>query len=150
MSCSTRSEISEYVTIAYGLLYTIFVIMVSGFSFHLLMKYSSKFEKGSCFKKIKLWFMDIWKRRRCYIPLVTHIFDQITDYSVAVQFFILSKTEYHNKWEACNGLNIQYLFVLTVLSMIIYRIISSYLIYQFTRSIGRTIIQLLDFELLRA
>eukprot|EP01083_Nonionella_stella_P047776 127895_1 len=148
--CSTRSELSEYVTIAYGSLYAILVFMVSGYSFRFLMEYSSKFQKGSCPKKVKLWFMDIWKRRRCYVPLITHIFDQVTDYSVAIQFFILSRTQSHNDYASCAGLNIWYLFILTILSMAIYRIVSSFLIYQFTQSIGRIIIQLLDFELLRA
>eukprot|EP01083_Nonionella_stella_P047777 127896_1 len=148
--CSTDSESGEYVTIAYGSLYAVFLIMVSGYSFNFLMEYSSKFEKGSCLKKSKMWFMDIWKRRRCYVPLITHIFDQITDYAVAIQFYDLSQAHADNDYKECGGLNIWYLFVLTVLSMVIYRIISAFLIYQFTRSIRRIIIQLLDFELLRA
>eukprot|EP01083_Nonionella_stella_P273476 927672_1 len=150
MSCSTQSEISDYVAIAYGSLYITFVIMVSAYSFYFLMKYSAKFRKKSCIKKFKTWSMDIWKRRRCYVPLLTHIFDQITDYSVAIQFLLLSQSQYHDDWKNCHGLNIWYLFILTVLSMTIYRIISSFLIYQFTNSITRIVIQLLDFELLRA
>eukprot|EP01083_Nonionella_stella_P273475 927671_1 len=150
MTCSTQSDISDYVTIAYCSLYITFLNVVSAYSFYFLMKYSAKFRKKSCIKKFKMWFMDIWKRRRCYVPLVTHIFDQITDYSVAIQFLLLAQSQYQHDWKDCQGLNIWYLFILTILSMAIYRIISSFLIYQFTKSITRIVIQLLDFELLRA
>eukprot|EP01084_Bolivina_argentea_P066460 121139_1 len=149
-TCSTASLLSRNVTITYGAIYALFLIIVSVYSFNFLMKYSPKFIKSSKTKRFKMWILDAWKRRKCYIPIIAHIFDQITDVSVAIQFYILGTTKSNEDWSDCNGLNMWYLFVLTVLSMLIYRLISASLIYQSTKSIQRFFIQILDFELLRA
>ena len=107
--------------------------------------------KASIAKRILMWIKDVWKRRSCYVPLITHIFDQITDIAVAVQFYYLARDKSANDYAQCGGLNMWYLFILTILSMLIYRIFSSYLIYQFThKSLTHLIFQLLDIELFRA
>eukprot|EP01084_Bolivina_argentea_P160987 280283_1 len=151
VSCSTQSIISKNITIGYGVLYVSMLLIVSIYSFWLLMEYNSKFMQSSTLKKIRIWCMDVWKRRRCYIPIIAHIFDQLTDITVAIQFYVLAQTKHDNgNWTDCNGLNIWYLFILTVLSMIIYRVVSSFLIYQNTKSKQRVISQLFDLELFRA
>ena len=151
IDCSTSSIITQNVTIAYGSIYGTTLVIVSIYSFHFLFKYNPKFTNSSLFKKITMWIKDVWKRRRCYIPLITHIFDQVTDIAVAMQFYQLAITKSDNDYASCDGLNIWYLFVLTILSMVIYRVISSYLLYQFTnKSIIRLLYQLFDIELFRA
>eukprot|EP01084_Bolivina_argentea_P208773 355813_1 len=149
-NCSTSSVLSQTATISYGTLYGLMLIIVSAYSFKFLMKYNDKFIESSSKKKFKMWCMDVWRRRRCYIPVIAHIFDQVTDIAVAVQFYYLAKNKANTDWIDCDGLNIWYLFIVTILSMCVYRIISSYLIYQSTKSIKRLILQILDFELLRA
>eukprot|EP01084_Bolivina_argentea_P215366 365619_1 len=152
--CSAPSIITRNVTIGYAITYSLLLVIVSVYSFRLLKKYNSKFIESSTIKKFKVWVMDVWKRRKCYIPIIAHIFDQGTDITVAIQFYILAQTKHDNgNWTECNGLNVWYLFILTILSMIIYRIISAYLIYQNTTSkqrVFRVISQLFDLELFRA
>eukprot|EP01084_Bolivina_argentea_P210047 357654_1 len=146
-NCSTSSVLSQnvtIVTIAYCTLYGFLLMMVSAYSFNSLMKYNDKYIKSPARKRFKIWCFDVCKRRQCYVPVIIHIFNQMTDIAVAIQFYILAKSQLN-----CNGLNILYLFIATILSMCAYRIISSYLIYQSTKSIKRFILQILDLELLR-
>ena len=151
IDCSASTIITKNVTIAYGTIYAATLLVVSIYSFHFLFKYNPKFIRSSFGKKIIMWLKDVWKRRRCYVPLITHIFDQVTDITVAIQFYELAVTKSDNDYEACGGLNIWYLFILTILSMVIYRVISSYLVYKSThKSLLHLIFQLLDIELFRA
>eukprot|EP01084_Bolivina_argentea_P039603 73185_1 len=151
-SCATSDLLSQNVTIVYASVYALFLIIVSAYSFNFLMKYETKFINSSCAKRLKIWFMDTWKRRKCYIPILAHIFDQVTDITVAIQFYELATRngQSDNQWLKCNGLNIWYLFILTILSMTIYRLISSFLIFKITKSFGRFLSQMADVELLRA
>ena len=149
--CSTDPLLSRNVTISYGAIYAAFVVAVSIYSFIFLMKFNQKFIQSSFKKKFKIWIVDSWKRRKCYVPIVVHIFDQVTDVAVTIQFYSLANDKKEDdEWTDCNGLNIWYLFILTVLSMVIYRLFSSFLIFQNAKSISRAIFQLLDLELLRA
>eukprot|EP01083_Nonionella_stella_P020799 57700_1 len=151
LNCSTSSIVTTNVTIAYGVTYGLALLFVSIYSFRFLNTFNVKFSQSSFIKKVIKWTKDVWLRRRCYIPIITHLFDQITDISVAIQFYDLSITKNDNDWIACGGLNIWYLFILTILSMAIYRIISSYLIYKSTSySLSHLVFQLLDIELFRA
>eukprot|EP01084_Bolivina_argentea_P111465 198849_1 len=146
--CTPSNIISKHVTIVYASLYGLLLLTVSIYSFRYLMKFNQKFRQSGYFKQLKMWLSDVWKRKSCYIPLIAHLFDQITDTAVAVQFYQLAQTKSDNgEWTDCNGLNIWYLFILTVLSMLIYRVMSSYLIYTTTKSIRRCILQILDLEL---
>eukprot|EP01083_Nonionella_stella_P184658 671280_1 len=150
-TCTTSSIIPRWVTIAFGSTYGVLLAVVSVHSFRFLMKFNQKFAKKSTCARFRMWIRDVWQRRRCYIPLLTHLFDQVTDISVAIQFWDLAETKSANDWEACNGLNMWYLAILTILSMAIYRLISSYLIYKAAKgSIRRFILQMLDCELFRA
>ena len=148
--CATSSFITKNVTIAYASIYGLLLLAVSIYSFCFLMQYSSKFQSASWSKKLKMWIIDSWMRKNCYIPILTHLFDQITDVSVAMQFLDLALTKSANDWEDCNGLNMWYLFGITVASMLIYRVISSFLIYRSSGSVKRLLFQLADVELYRA
>eukprot|EP01083_Nonionella_stella_P204964 746817_1 len=150
--CTTYSSISQNVSIVYGIVYGLFMLIVCVYSFQFVQKYSAKFVNSSLVTKVKIWCKDTWNRRGCYTPIIAHLFDQITDVSVAIEFYFLAKAESrkHNDWSDCNELNIWYLFILTILSMAIYRIISSFLIYQITGSLARFLLQMFDLELFRA
>ena len=76
--------------------------------------------------------------------------------AVAIQFYDLGHLATNpsisdaSEWTACNGLNIWFLFILTVLSMVVYILVSGYLVLQTTKQCSRFIMQLLDLALLRA
>eukprot|EP01084_Bolivina_argentea_P278895 476673_1 len=148
-NCETSSLISRNVTIVYGSTYGLLLLIVSIYSFNFLIKFDETFINASSLKRFKMWLSDAWKRKRCYVPLVAHLFDQITDFAIAIQFYILAQQTYTNNWEVCNGLNIWYLFILTTLSMAVYRVVSSYLLYHATKSLERATLQMLDLELFR-
>eukprot|EP01084_Bolivina_argentea_P130831 230977_1 len=146
--CVPSKIISRNVTILYGSLYGLLLLIVSIYSFYFLKKFDDKFRTSGFFRRLKMWVKDVWKRKSCYLPLVAHLFDQITDIAVAIQFYQLGTQKSDNgNWTACNGLNMWYLFILTILSIVTYRVISCYLIFITTKSIKRVIGQILDLEL---
>ena len=145
IGCATSSTISTALTIGYGIIYASILLIVSVYSFNLLTRHDSKFQHAHFSKKIRIWAVDLWKRRRCYLPILTHLFDQVTDISVAAQFLDLALTK------QCGELNMWYLFIITIGSMVVYRVISAFLIYQSSnRSLQRFLLQLADLELFRA
>eukprot|EP01083_Nonionella_stella_P282097 960070_1 len=149
--CSTDSVLSQTVAIIYGVSYALFLVIVSLYSFRFLNQYNIQFNTSRRGKKLKIWIMDIYKRRKCYLPIIAHVFDQITDVAVAIQFYDLARNPLvsdNGQWGPCNGLNMWYLFIITVGSMVVYRLISSLLIYRATEWWLRFIIQLFDIELL--
>ena len=75
--CATSSIITTQVTIVYGIIYGVILIIVSIYSFRFLNKYNKKFNKSNPFKKLYKWSKDLWKRKRCYVPIITHLFDQV-------------------------------------------------------------------------
>lgn len=93
------------------------------------------------------WGKDLWYKRRCYIPLVTHFFDQATDVAVIVEFY--------NLWQAqaaddtiCTVIRGRILFALSITLTCGYRFISATLIYRETKRISQFLAQFLfDAEL---
>eukprot|EP01083_Nonionella_stella_P080552 221420_1 len=138
MGDCTPDSIPNSVTIIYVTLYGFLMLFVSIHSFRELDTFN-----------LKVWLKDIWKRKSCYIPLVHHIFDQVTDIAVAIQFKQLAERK-AGQWDDCNGLNINYLFTLTVLSMVSYRLISSFSIGTYTASWTYATLQLLDLQIFKA
>eukprot|EP01084_Bolivina_argentea_P176513 305437_1 len=101
-TCTTDSIISRTVVIVYALIYGLLLVFVSIYSFKTLNE-DPEFNKKSCFSQFKRWVMDLRKRKSCYIPVMAHLFDQITDISVALQFYeiAIDENKYTNEWAAC-------------------------------------------------
>eukprot|EP01084_Bolivina_argentea_P303168 523355_1 len=137
--CTTSSALGTAVTIVFGVAYGLIFIGVSLYSWTFVTPNITKK------KKIQYWILDVYKRRNCYLPIATHLADMITDVAVVIQFGQLATTV---SSDAC-GINMWYLFSLSIFTLVLYRSISSYLIYRETRSYFRVIIQWLDFELFR-
>ncbi len=106
------------------------------------MEFNEQFIDSTLHRKIYLWFMDVYKRRRCYIPIITRLLDQITDIAVVIQFGELASSN-----TRCGGLNMKYLFSLSIFVLLFYRTISSFLIFQATKSCSKFIFQFFDFAL---
>ena len=101
---------------------------------------------------VRLWMCDVWQKRKCYFPLLTHIIDQMTDVGVIIAFGLLyieeQKSEYGRSY--CEAINPLYLFILSMAAFWVYRIASSIVIYVRTKSLMRIVMQLFDLELFRA
>eukprot|EP01083_Nonionella_stella_P106237 306279_1 len=144
--CTNPSVLGTGVSITFGTIYGVILLSVSLYSYRFLMKYNSKFSSASRFKKLKSWIMDVYKRRRCYLPIITHLGDMVTDIAVIVQFGEIASVT--NKKDC--GVNMYWLLGLSIFALIFYRTLSAFLIYQSTKSLTRAIVQWLDFELFRA
>eukprot|EP01084_Bolivina_argentea_P242584 406908_1 len=105
---------------------------------------TSQWQQAGCCGKVKLWFKDVWKRKSVYVPLMSHLSDTATDFAAIVEFYqiasIYSATQ-------CGGINMWYLFGLSVTAMLVYRVISSMVIWRITRSCTRVISQFVDIQL---
>ncbi len=68
-----------------------------------------------------------------------------------IQFYELAVTKYDNDWIDCNGLNMWYMFLLSLAFLAIYRLIAAFLVFKFTEyNIKRLLYQLFDFEIFMA
>ena len=111
------------------------------------------YNKNSHLRKdmfLKLWIYDIWKKKKCYLPLLTHTIDQMTDVGVIVAFGLLYKKESNIGSDYCPSINPLSLLIFSLISFWLYRIIASMAIYFQTKSYIRIIYQIFDLELYRA
>ena len=110
-------------------------------------------ESGQLQRKefVKLWFNDVLQKRKCYLPLLTHTIDQMTDVGVIIAFYLLYQEELNKKdSNYCETINPLSLLILSVISFWFYRILTGVAIYIQTRSKIRLLLQLFDLELFRA
>eukprot|EP01084_Bolivina_argentea_P255712 430218_1 len=108
------------------------------------MTNESEWDKAQgCLGKLKLCAKDVWGRKSVYLPLISHLSDTATDFASVVEFGIVAA----NSNPIDCGINVWYLFALSIICMVVYRIISSFKIWQITKSWYRVILQFLDIEL---
>ena len=102
-------------------------------------------------KVLKLLIRDIWNKRKCYLPLITHFVDQMTDIGVILNFYFIYQNELKfGASEYCPEINGLYLFIASIFAFLFYRLVSSIIIFQQTKKVSRFFLQLFDFELYRA
>eukprot|EP01084_Bolivina_argentea_P075247 136417_1 len=92
-------------------------------------------------KLIKQWIKLLWQKKKIYLQLIPHFFDQATDIGVVVEF-------YHLRNENI-GINTMYLFATSIFILILHRIISSFAIYQLTKNKSFILYQLFDVLMIR-
>eukprot|EP01084_Bolivina_argentea_P154087 268636_1 len=98
---------------------------------------------------IKEWFSLIREKKKIYLSLVPHIFDQATDIGVIYQYYALWKdTEKDTK--EINAVNPKNFFYASIFVIILHRIISSIAIYNLTRKWKDFILQTFDLMLVKA
>ena len=146
--CTNLSELSNYVGLAYGIGYGVFILFVSIYSWFIILS-QPMYSPLNCFEKVSKWLVELHRKRQCYIALIAHIFDQATDVSVLISWYRLSVKEERGEIN-CIGINMSYLFYLSIFVVSLYRTISSIFIFIYTRSIGSAIFQFLDLEIFRA
>eukprot|EP01083_Nonionella_stella_P260941 889113_1 len=106
----------------------------------------SPWDKSKGFKaKLKLCAKDVWGRKSVYLPLISHLSDTCTDFAAVVEFGIVAA---HSNADDCK-VNVRYLFTLSIMCMVVYRVISSYKIYEITGSTWRVLMQFIDIEIYR-
>ena len=94
--------------------------------------------KKKCIKLLTQWAKLVWKKKKIYLALLPHFFDQATDIGV-----ILVYHEY-NQSNQDIGINTHYLFWVSIAILIFHRFISSLAIYLLTKSTLDAILQIFD------
>ena len=153
-ACVTKSLTPRIITYMYGAASGLTLIVISIIAAMEAENVTWSHFKSSPWKCIKILFHSTRKKKSCYFPIVSHIFDQITDVAVICEFYVLStfESKYNtNRFDYCGGVNTLYLFIASIVCLLCYRTISSVIIYQNTNhDIFRVVTQFLfECELFR-
>ena len=100
-------------------------------------------------KFLKYLPKEIWSKKRCYLPSITHIIDQTTDIAVIIEFGKIYIYEKENNVD-CPLINGFYLFSMSLFIFLLYRFVSAAWVYNETKSVFDTLLQLLDLKLYHA
>ena len=101
------------------------------------------------------WYKSVNRYKSCYFVAANHIFDQVTDIAVAIEFMQLWEKErkYNNKisndFDYCPGVNTAFLAFSSVFALLLYRIVSAISIFYLTKDFRRIFLQFFDLELFR-
>ena len=106
------------------------------------------------FKFCKYLPFEIWNKKSCYFPCITHLIDQATDIAVIFEFYQLYVFESipnpNGTRNDCSGVNSGELLVLSCIAFVFYRIISCIWVYNITHSMSHTFLQFLDLKIYHA
>eukprot|EP01083_Nonionella_stella_P034164 93533_1 len=97
--------------------------------------------KWTARKLIRKWAMLLWQKKKVYLQLIPHFFDQATDLGVIFEYYNLRETE--------KGIDTEYLFIVSICVLIFHRIISSAAVYHLTRKPMHVLYQIFDLLMIR-
>ena len=137
--CTTGSVLPTYFTIIVLSLYITVVLLAAFTSYKKLLDKSVKFVK-----RLKLFFKDAKRKKKCYFEFVPHLIDIATDGAVIIEFYQIAAAD------NCVELDMWGIFYLSLCVALFYHLVSSILIYYYTKSLTQFILQLFDLELVRA
>eukprot|EP01084_Bolivina_argentea_P189660 326125_1 len=103
--------------------------------------------KDKWYTPIKEWFHLLSEKRKVYLSLIPHIFDQATDYGVVYTYY--SIWQEHEDSEMGDA-NPKYFFYASLFVIIFHRAISSVAIYRLTQSWKDVILQSFDILMVKA
>ena len=92
-ACAVKSVLPRNITIMHAsiLFFVLFVLSIIGckendkINFNLFKSNKKEF--------FKLWFKTTWSKKKCYLPAITHIMDQVTDVGVICEFYLISQED---------------------------------------------------------
>ena len=109
--------------------------------------------KKSMKKFASKWWKSIQHFKSCYFMTLNHIFDQVTDFAVVIEFIQLYQLERKykesNSGDYCKGVNTGLLALWSIFALLLYRIVSAVSIFRLTKDWKRIFLQFFDFELFR-
>ena len=130
-SCSSQSQrYSLEIPIIYTIVFTSIIFLCSVLYYiQLVINKSIYVKRGNTKSYVITYILTGWKFKSVYGSLFTQLFDQISDISVILQLYFLSKQEDENV-TICYHMNTYYLFILSLIVFLFYRFLSSFLIYR--------------------
>ena len=87
------------------------------------------YDKKVLIQFIKYLPKEIWKKKRCYFPFITHIIDQATDIAVIIKFYQISNNDIKCGNNNNNNTSGEELFFASLFFFVFYKIISCIWIY---------------------
>eukprot|EP01084_Bolivina_argentea_P105496 188919_1 len=104
--------------------------------------------KKSCFTKIKTIGHEMMRLRNIYFVIIVHLFDTLTDFLIALEWYIKGDKERKNIID-CPNINYLGCFYVAMVILLFYRILSARYIYQYyqqtrLKAILSSIAQFLD------
>ena len=148
--CSTDNQLPEWFGFVYAITQSLFLTIAAIIGYiNVASSDPNIWLKLSCTEKVKAWFKLIYNKRACYYPVITHMFDQVSDYMVTVEFYFLWQAEEEYGTQFCTGLDMRAMFLSSIFILISYRIITSYFIFKYTRSMLKVILQFIDLEFIQ-
>lgn len=103
-----------------------------------------KIDLDSFSGKFKYIFLSISSKRSMYFDILVHVFDTATDIGVLIDWYELAQNEENSNLQ---GIDMYQLFYLSIAAIILYRCVSSFILYLMTRSWKKVLLQMLDLEL---
>ena len=98
---------------------------------------------------LKRFSKDFWSKKKCFMPIIVNIFDQSSDIGFIFGMFQLMRKEQNEN--ECLNIDTTYLFILSLMFFLFYRITSGIMVYIGTRNIYYPFGQfLLEYMLIRA
>ena len=150
MACVVESILPFWVTVVYGAIQLLLLVALLGYL-------TIKLEPHLSLRK-RLWnaIVSVKKKKSCYFPFLTHLFDQSTDVGVIIQFYQLwqsqenASTSGNDNKDNCTEINGFLLCILSIVAFFGYRIVSSVLVGIRTKSYLRAFLQFWDVMLFYA
>eukprot|EP01083_Nonionella_stella_P190303 704809_1 len=143
-------DVEKYsVTVAtcYFILYlTIFVIT------SVVCALETKKETASCCSKafFKLWLKSLWQKKKLYLTVIPHLFDQATDLGVLFTYYALWNNSCTEPECTSSVIKPQYWFFASIFVISLHKIVSCVAVYLLSRSCMDVIYQFFDVLIIRA
>ena len=133
-SCLSRANSYALIIPIYYTIIFLSIIFICSILYFIPLRYKKIIyvKEGSVISYVKEYVKILWKFRSMYGSILTQLFDQVSDISVINQLYYLSKDE-RNGIVTCDEINTTYLFGASLVIFFFYRILSSILIYRFSR-----------------
>eukprot|EP01083_Nonionella_stella_P128295 388699_1 len=98
-------------------------------------------KKHGCKHYLKKWFRLVLQKRKIYLQIIPHLFDQATDAGVILTYYNYQDDQY---------INTMYLFYVSIAVLVLHRLVSSFGVWQLTHNWFNVVLQLLDVLMIRA
>ena len=106
---------------------------------------TSNHKKHGCKHYLKKWMKLTWSKKRIYLSIIPHLFDQATDCGVIVTYYGFVGNDDIEK-----NVDVVYWFYLSILILIIHRVVSTYGVWLLTHNRLNILLQAFDLLMLRA
>jgi len=102
-------------------------------------------KKHGFFHYFKRWAKLTWQKKKIYLSIIPHLFDQATDYGV-----IMTYHSYIDDPDISALVSVEYWFYLSILIVVLHRIVSTFGVWLLTRNWTNVCLQAFDLLMIRA